>query len=118
MIRVLITGSRNWEDADLIRKVFNQVDEKQEVTLISGACPDGADSIAEQVADELGWAIERHPADWDKWGKRAGYVRNQEMVDSGVDLCLAFIRNNSRGASMTADLATKAAIPTLKYHQS
>lgn len=68
--------------------------------------------MAERIAETSGWTIELHPADWDKHGKRAGFLRNKEMVDLGADAVLAFIRNNSKGATMTLDLARKAGLPT------
>jgi hypothetical protein len=84
-------------------------------TVVSGACPDGADRICEDIASDRGMELKLHPADWEKFGKRAGFVRNAEMVEQGADLCLAFIHNQSRGASMTADLAEKAGIETWRY---
>lgn len=107
-MRVLITGSRDWHDIQLIHDALSMLELPLPVTLVSGACPTGADAICEEAAEELGWNIERHPADWKRHGRRAGYVRNAEMVDLGADLCLAFIKNRSRGASMTAELARKA----------
>lgn len=111
-----MTGSRTWDNRAQIRETFYGA-VPIEHTLVSGACPNGADQIAEDVAQRLGWNIERHPADWDQHGKRAGYVRNSEMVNLGADVCLAFIRDDSRGASMTADLAEQAGIRTVRFHE-
>lgn len=116
--RLLITGSRTWTDKE---EVWLQLSHAaiflsdEEIILVSGNCPTGADRIAEEIWAELGHPVELHPADWQGLGKRAGFVRNKEMVDLGADLCLAFIKNNSRGASHTADLAKKAGIITLRY---
>lgn len=117
-MRVLVTGSRDWTNELAIRSRFmvaagfvNLFGEG--VTLISGACPTGADAIAERVAYQLGWKIERYPADWTRHGKRAGFVRNAYMVDEcAPDLCFAFIKNGSKGASMTHALALKAGLRT------
>lgn len=116
MKRILITGSRTWEDTDAILEALDEHGGDYAV-VVSGHCPKGADAIAEACAHELGMDVEEHPADWKTHGRRAGFVRNAEMVNLGADLCLAFIRDNSKGASMTADLAQKAGIPTIIYRE-
>lgn len=110
--RILITGSRSWTEAATIRHALIFRIPWQHVTIVSGACPTGADKLCEEAAEMLGYAIERHPARWNVYGKAAGFRRNEEMVKLGADRCLAFIRNNSSGASHTARLAQKAGIPT------
>lgn len=116
--RVLVTGSRSWRDLATIeaelRRAWKDVGHGFPV-LVSGACPHGADSMAEAVWEAQEMPVERHPADWDTHGKRAGFVRNSEMVNLGADICLAFIRNGSRGASMTADMAEKAGIEVRRF---
>lgn len=123
MRRVLVTGSRTWDNLPIIKYAldYQNVLESHYMTLVSGACPydrfgRSADAMAEEIAENLGWTVERHPADWGTHGKRAGFVRNAEMVGSGVDVCLAFIRNGSKGATMTRDLAEKAGVETLTWN--
>lgn len=114
--RVLITGSRTWTDRALIRAALAQAWEPGTI-LVSGGCPKGADALCEACWSAWGGQVERHPADWDTYGRRAGFLRNAAMVQAGADLCLAFIRNESAGASHTADLAQRAGIPTKIFRQ-
>lgn len=48
---------------------------------------------------------------------RAGFVRNKQMVDTMPDLCYAFIKNNSKGATMCAKLAEDAGISTIYFRE-
>ena len=117
--RILVTGSRDWDAPDTIAYALRYLVECENVAddavLVSGACPTGADRIAEGIWLSLGRPIELHPADWLTHGKKAGFVRNDEMVKAGADICLAFIKNESKGATMTAELAGKAGIPVYTY---
>jgi hypothetical protein len=113
--RVLVTGSRNWEDQAAIwqalAEIVRQLPPDRDVVLVHGACPRGADEMAHQWMCRYGGTIEAHPANWVKHGKAAGFRRNAEMVVLGADVCLAFIKDGSRGASHTARLAEEAGIP-------
>ncbi len=123
--RVLVTGSRDWVDQTTIWGALDDaLREHHDVTVVHGACPSGADAIARDWtrhayrASELGvMREEEHPADWRQFGKQAGFRRNAEMVALGADLCLAFIKNGSRGATHTADLAEKAGITVKRYER-
>lgn len=119
--RVLVTGSRDWEDRLLVRRALAAASSygRKHVVVVHGACPTGADRHAADWAEEyselLDISAEAHPADWKRYGRLAGPRRNREMVALGADVCLAFIRNDSRGASHTAALAEAAGIPVRRY---
>jgi hypothetical protein len=131
-MRILITGSRGWKDRAAIHLTLTEAvglhGPGYPVTVVSGACPMGADRLCEEEAERNGWTVERHPADWDARGRSAGFRRNKHMVDLGADLCLAFISDCtsprcdkpqphlSHGASHTADLAEKAGITVRRHY--
>lgn len=93
-LRVLVTGDRNWTDGDFVQHTLEQIPTNfgvppEDVTLICGRAR-GLDTIAEYRATLLGWKIEPYPANWNEYGRAAGPIRNQQMLNSGVDVCLAF----------------------------
>lgn len=133
-MRILVTGSRAWYDWKTIMNAFQEVTKgvkAANVTVVHGGAR-GADVIAGDCAAQLGFTVEEHPANWDSCGPdcnpshfrirmgkpycpRSGYVRNSKMVNLGADICLAFIRNDSKGTKMCVELADKAGIPVHRY---
>jgi hypothetical protein len=123
--RVLVTGSRNWDDPHTVRRALEaalgQALPDRPMVVVHGDCPTGADIMAKVWAitwctDECGTVTEEpHPAAWHINGRRAGFIRNAHMVNLGADLCLAFIKDGSRGASHTARLAEEAGIVTRRW---
>lgn len=119
--RILVTSSRTWDREDVIWGALDILAQSAfaagftRVVVVHGACRTGGDAHAEAwyraKRGEMPLGVERYPAKWLAYGKRAGYVRNQEMVDTGADVCLAAIRDESKGASMCAELAERAGIP-------
>ena len=74
-------------------------------TVIISGCAEGVDKLGEQWANEHNIPIEYFPADWDKWGKNAGMVRNGEMALEAEAL-VAIWCNNSRGTANMIETAT------------
>lgn len=115
-MRILVTGSRLWRNRVLVANAIKQewidAGKPYKVVVVQGGAR-GVDYFASSYAEKLSFDVETHDADW-SLGNRAGYLRNKKMVDLGADVCLAFIRNESRGATMCAKLAEDAGIP-VKY---
>ncbi len=83
-----------------------------DIVVVHGAAR-GADQMAGQWADKTSTPCDAYPADWDKHGKSAGPVRNQQMLDSGIDLVVAFrCEGVSSGTDHMVAIATKAGVPT------
>lgn len=116
-LRVLVTGSRSWDDEETIRKALVEVIGSRNPASVQVLHGDarGADRIAAQVATELGCRVRSYPADWDRHGRQAGYIRNVAMVQTQPSMCLAFIRDDSAGASHCAGMAESKGIPTVRY---
>jgi hypothetical protein len=114
-MRVLITGDRGWDCDKLACDVLRRLVAKYGTGLVivhgAAGCVEAAFAAA---AGALGVAVEAHPAEWARLGKRAGPSRNQRMVDAGADLCLAVhpYLANSKGTKDCARRAIAAGIPT------
>lgn len=116
-MRILVTGSRDWEDRLTIYRALNEARGNvphDQIILVHGGAR-GVDYFAKAYAEVADWGIEEHLADWDKHGRKAGILRNIEMVDAGADICLAFIKDNSRGATHCAGYAEFKGIPVRRF---
>lgn len=112
-MRILVTGSRTWDrPLPIASALLIHSGAREDVTLVHGGAV-GADQLANRAARAFGWKVEAWYAEWDINGKRAGFIRNQAMVDAGADLCIAFTRDNSRGTAHCANAAEAAGIPTI-----
>ena len=107
-MRVLITGSRHWPDDETIDTAIEAYDD--DTVFIMGDAS-GADTLARKAAIRMGYEVEMFKADWAKYGRRAGPDRNQRMVNSGADACLAFPEAGSKGTWDCVQRAADAGIP-------
>lgn len=109
---VLVCGDRNWSAWSAIWTVLRGLGPL--TTIVHGDAR-GADKMCAFVARQLGYQVHAHPAKWDVYGKAAGPLRNQEMVDChrDIELVLAF-HDDLRHSKGTADMvrvARMAGIP-------
>lgn len=82
--RWLICGGRNFSDEQMFQSVMNDLMAMRGCpsVIIHGGAP-GADTLAEKWAERMALGRHRFPAQWDKHGKAAGPIRNQQMIDKG-----------------------------------
>jgi hypothetical protein len=108
-VRVLVTGSRDWHDRlrvnEELADILFEAPEGETITVIHGGCPSGADKIASEFTQAAGWQEKVYLPNWSEHGRKAGPIRNKQMVQDGFDYCLAFILNDSKGASGCLDMA-------------
>lgn len=112
-MRVLICGDRNWRDRDRIARALAKL--PASVEIIHGACR-GADQIAGEEAQKLGFIVREFPADW-SLGPSAGPIRNRKMLNElkEGDFVIAFHPNikTSKGTADTVREATRRGIKVL-----
>ena len=102
-MKIAIVGSRNYSDLDHVRGIVKSLSRDTEI--VSGGAP-GVDKIAEQAAIDRGMPTKIFPADWEKYGRGAGAIRNKAIVNY-ADGVIAFWDGTSRGTKNTIDLADK-----------
>ena len=103
---VIIAGSRNFTDyAFLCNKCDTLFKNKRPTSILCGKAR-GADMLGAKYAESRCIQVDYYPADWDVYGKRAGYIRNEEMAKN-ADALIAFWDGKSKGTKHMIDLADK-----------
>ena len=111
--KIIIAGGRDFMDYNLLKKKANKILQEKRVShkivIISG-CARGADTLGLRYASENAFDVEEYPANWDKYGKKAGYMRNVEMAEN-ADALIAFWDGKSKGTKHMIDIATERNLP-------
>lgn len=112
--RVIMCGSRDWDDREAVISVISGL--PPNTTIVVGynpkkKTPRGADRIIYEEGNRLGYKVETHPADWDKYKKGAGHIRNNKMARLGALRCTAFWDGASTGTKDMMDRAQLYNIP-------
>lgn len=121
---VLICGDREWTDQKLVDEVVFRLKKLYNIQKVVHGKARGADTCGGRAAEKYGLIVEEYPAEWHKYGKRAGPIRNAQQLREGKpDATIAFHDNigESRG---TIDMIKKSVqsdreiVVVLVYHSS
>lgn len=107
-IKLIVAGSRNFTDYPLLQKTLEAyllLHKEEDIEIVSGTCR-GADLLGEYFAKENNLNIKRFPANWDMYGKSAGFIRNKEMGQYS-DYAIIFCVDNSQGSINMFNIMTK-----------
>jgi len=110
-MKTIIAGGREFTNYRFMATVLKDHD----ITTVVSGTARGADKTGEEWAKFNNIPVEKHPANWDKHGKSAGYIRNSEMADCSEAL-VAFWDGKSRGTKHMIDLATKKGLVVTVYN--
>ena len=135
MVRIIIAGGRDFNNYEFLElsvdSVLTELSIKNMsvglgsgpagilhgVEFISGTAR-GADTLGENFAASRDWKVMRFPANWDAYGKSAGYIRNEQMAKV-ADACVCFWDEQSKGTKHMIDLAKqyKLALRVVNYNK-
>jgi dissimilatory sulfite reductase (desulfoviridin) alpha/beta subunit len=105
--KVIIAGSRGFSNYKLLKeacdKYLREKKKTHNVIVVSGHAR-GADTLGEKYASDEDLDLEIYPADWKKYGKSAGFMRNEQMADI-ADAVIAFWNGESHGTKHMIDIA-------------
>ena len=123
MTRIIIAGSRDFNDyymvcmAMLNNPWFTTV---KDVEIVSGGCR-GADTLGERFARENNIKLTIFYADWDRYGKSAGPIRNEQMAkyasEANHGILIAFPLGESRGTRNMIEVAKRYGLETHVYEE-
>lgn len=116
---VLVCGGRDFNDNELVRRTLAHLLNYDDVEIIQGGAR-GADRLGKMFAEDHSLRGKTFEADWDQYGRRAGPIRNHEMLnylltrrEQGDKVCvIAF--PGGKGTDFMSEIADKAGIPILK----
>jgi len=105
-MKILVCGDRNWKDDIKMYEVLKTF--LNGVILVHGDAK-GADKMAGRIGSKLGFKVIAYPAKWDIFGKGAGPIRNQQMLDENYDIeeVIAF-HNDIENSKGTKDMLRRA----------
>lgn len=108
--QVIIAGGRDFANYELLQNKCDQFFREKRPTAIISGLARGADTLGTHYARERGIQVLEFPADWERLGRRAGMVRNLQMLDA-ADAVVAFWDGQSRGTAHMINETKKRGLP-------
>lgn len=112
MTCVLVCGGRNYTNAQRVMEVLDGLNAELKITKVIHGCARGADILGGLWAKLRGIPAIGVHAEWDKFGKRAGYLRNIKMADMQPDVVVAF--PGGKGTEMMIKIAKERNIKVVE----
>lgn len=100
-MKVIVSGSRSIISYDLVAKVLDEY--VNSITMLVSGDAQGVDKLSQRWADENDIQVKLFPANWDKYGKSAGMIRNKEMAEY-ADYLIAIWDGKSKGTKGMIDI--------------
>lgn len=111
--RIVVAGCRNYENymdaTAYIEMCIKEIRKRYTLVFLSGGCT-GADMLGERYARENGFTVEYYPANWKKYGRSAGPIRNLQMAQA-CDYVICFWDGKSRGTASMISYAKELQKP-------
>lgn len=95
-MKLIIAGSRSISDLEIVEEAINKSGWRNEITEVVHGDARGVDKLGEMWAEQNSIPVKRFPANWKKFGKKAGSIRNKQMSEYGNKL-IAIWDGNSTG---------------------
>lgn len=117
-MRIMVTGSRTWKNFPALNaglaEVWHKMDDPVDPILVHGGAI-GVDRMSRDIWESRGWTCEEYLADWKGLGKKAGFIRNDTMLNSGLDHIIAFMDGPTPGTCDAFSKSYALGIPRTMY---
>lgn len=113
-MRVIVCGGRDFDDREFLFKTLNRLNVEFSFDVIYEGGAKGADTFAREWAKEANIPVQTFHAEWDKYGSKAGPIRNLQMLDQKPDLVIGFA--GGRGTDHMLKIARKAGVMTYRFY--
>ena len=115
MFVVIVAGSRSFSDRSLMYNKLDYYLQNQDNVLIVHGGANGADKCAAMYAKDRNIKTKVFLPDWNKYGKKAGILRNKEMFKYASKFqnrgCVVFWDGKSKGTKNDIELSEKYNVP-------